>query len=112
MKKYFVLYLAPIAAIEEMMKNSTEEDMKAGMEKWMKWMKDNESIFVDMGAPLGKTKRVSEDRISDAKNDVTGYAIVEAESHAAAAKLFEGHPHFELPGSTIDVLEVTQMPTP
>src|SRR5687767_1041828 len=49
------------------------------------------------------TKRVSPDGISDTRNAMTGYVIVKAESHEAAARLFEDHPHFsilEVPGAT------------
>jgi hypothetical protein len=34
------------------------------------------------------------------------YAIVEAESHDAAAKAFVGHPHLQIPQSSIEVMEI------
>ncbi len=34
------------------------------------------------------------------------YAIAEAESHEAAAKSFEGHPHLQIPESTIEIMEI------
>jgi len=34
------------------------------------------------------------------------YAIVEAESHEAAAKTFEGHPHLQIPQSSIEIMEI------
>jgi hypothetical protein len=46
------------ADFENMMKNSTPEQQKKGMEAWMKWMGDHKSSMVDGGAPLGKTKKV------------------------------------------------------
>ena len=43
----------------------------------------------------------------DSKNDVTGYVVVRAESHEAAARLFEGHPHFTLfPGDSVEIMHV------
>jgi len=33
MKKFIVLYRAPVSAMEQM-KKSSEEDMKKGMERW------------------------------------------------------------------------------
>ena len=110
MSKFFVLYLAPVASIEQMMANTTPEQMKAGMNAWMTWMKSNERALVDMGAPLGKTKRVTASGISSVKNEVTGYTIVEAESHEAAANMLEGHPHLQVPGAFIDVLAVMPVP--
>ena len=41
---------------------------------------------------------------------MTGYTIVEAASHDAAARMFVGHPHLEMPGATIEVVEVTKIP--
>jgi hypothetical protein len=38
MKKFMVLYKAPVAQFEEWMKNVTPEQQKKGMEGWMKWM--------------------------------------------------------------------------
>jgi hypothetical protein len=110
MSKFFVLYLAPVAAIDQMMANSTPEQMKAGMDAWMTWMKNNKGALADMGAPLGKTKRVTSAGISSVRNEVTGYTIVEAESHDAAAKMVVGHPHLMVPGAYIDVLSVTPIP--
>jgi hypothetical protein len=57
----------------------------------------------------GKTKRVSSNGTSDAKKDIILYAFVEAESHEAAAKAFENHPHLQIPQSTIEVMEVRPM---
>ncbi len=110
MKKYFVLYLAPVAEMEKMMRASPEE-MKKGMTAWNMWMGDNESIFADMGSPLGKTKSVTKDGISATKNEVAGYSIIEAGSHDAAAMLLDDHPHLMIPGASIEVMEIMPMPS-
>ena len=42
---------------------------------------------------------------------MTGFTIVKAESHEAAAKLFEGHPHFTIfPGDAVEVMEIMPVP--
>ena len=110
MSKFFVLYLAPVSAIEQMMASATPEQMKAGMHAWMTWMKSNAEVLTDMGAPLGKTKRITAAGVSNTKNEVTGYSIVEAESHEAAAAMFVGHPHLHMPGAYIDVVAVMPVP--
>lgn len=110
MKKYFALYLAPIAEVQKMMANFKPEDGEKAMAEWGKWMDAHKGAIIDAGAPMGKTKRVSPQGIIDAKNDVTGYSIVQAESHDEAAKIFQDHPHFgNLPGATIDVMEWVEM---
>jgi hypothetical protein len=37
-----------------MMKNSTPEQRKKGMDAWIKWMDATKQSIVDGGAPLGK----------------------------------------------------------
>lgn len=109
MTKFVALYLAPASAFAQM-KDMSSEQAKAGMDLWMKWAKQNEKSIVELGAPLGKTKRIVANGISDTKNEITGYSIVQADSHEQAAKMFEHHPHFHLPGAAIEVLECRPIP--
>ena len=37
------------------------------------------------------------------------YAIVDAESHDAAARAFEGHPHFGIPQASIEVMQLSPL---
>jgi len=74
--------------------------------QWKKWMADNAKMFVDVGAGVGKTKLVNTRGMSDTKNDIMLYSVVQAESHEAAAKSFEGHPHLQIPQSSIEVMEI------
>jgi hypothetical protein len=84
----------------------------AGMKAWMDWGKAHAAAIVDQGAPLGKTKRAAPEGLSDIKNVMAGYVILRAESHEAAAKLFEGHPHFTIfPGDSVEIMECLPMPT-
>ena len=37
---------------------------------------------------------------------MSGYVVVQAESHEAAAKMFENHPHFTIfPGDSVEIME-------
>jgi hypothetical protein len=81
--------------------------MKAGFDAWMAWGEKHKGAIVENGSPLGKTKRVGPDGVRDIRNAMTGYVIVQADSHEAAAKMFEGHPHFTLfPGDSVEVIGV------
>ncbi len=112
MKKYLVTYLAPASVIEEWKKTDpakrkqAEEKMQAD---WKKWIADHSRLFADMGAGVGKTKRVTGQGVADARNDIMLYAIVEAESHDAAAKAFHDHPHLQIPQSSIEVMEINPL---
>jgi hypothetical protein len=111
MKKFMVLYMASRVEFEKMMKNSTPEQQKKGMDAWMKWMSKHKKSLVDGGAPLGKTKRVDAKGSSGTKNDIGGYSIVQAQSHDAAAKLIgKDHPHLQMPGAWIEIVEIMRIP--
>ncbi len=111
MKKFMVLYMAPSAQFEQMMKNATPEQQQKGMDAWMKWMNANKASLADGGAPLGKTKRVDANGTKDTKNEVGGYSVVQAESHDAAAKMFgKDHPHLHVPGAWIEIVEIMPIP--
>lgn len=114
MKKFLAIYtgtteaLARWKEIDEAKRKVLES---SGMDAWMKWGKAHATAIVDQGTPLGKTKRVSREGIGDIKNAMAGYVIVQAESHEAAAKLFEGHPHFTLfPGDAVEIMECLPLP--
>ena len=113
MNKYFVIYRVPVATMEEWRKTTSPEEMKAQGEKlgkdMMAWTEKHAANLVDRGTPLGKTKTVSAAGIVDSKNDLNYCCVVQAESHEAAAQMFADSPHFTIPTSTIDVMEIPHM---
>jgi len=82
-----------------------------GMAAWKAWADRNAGAIADQGSPLGRTKRITADGVADIRNAMAAWTVVEAESHEAAAKLFEGHPHFTVfPGDGVEVMECLPMP--
>ena len=109
MKKFLVLYRAPASSFQ-MMQKATPEQQKAGMDAWMGWGKKAASAIVDMGAPLGKSLRVTNAGSDASTNDLGGYSILQAESKEALAETLKGHPHFMMPEGTIELIEVMPLP--
>ena len=108
MKTFLALYMGTPASDRPMPDEAT---MAKGMAAWGAWMAQHAAQIVDQGGPLGKTKKVSAEGISDIRNAVGGYITVRAESQDAAAKLFEGHPHFSIfPGDRVEIMEVLPIP--
>ena len=107
MKKFLVLYRAPVSAAAQMA-NATPEQAKAGMDAWMGWVQKAGPAIVDMGAPLGDPAVVGGKPSSG--SHVGGYGVVQAASIAEAKKLFDGHPHLHLPGASIEIFEHLSMP--
>ncbi len=92
------------------MKSATPEQQKAGMAAWMAWGQKAAGSIVDMGAPLGKSLNVTPSAASPSTNDLGGYSILQAESKEALAATLKGHPHFMMPESSIEIVELMPMP--
>ncbi len=85
--------------------------MQQGIAAWHGWMDRHKDAIAFNGGPLGKTKKVSPDGIADISNALSGFVIVKADSHEAAARLFENHPHFTIfPGEGVEVMPVMPIP--
>ena len=110
-KKFLVLYLVPGDVMADWGKTdpatrkSAEVKLKA---EWDRWMGEHGKMLTLTEAG-GKTKAVTASGITDTRNDIMLYSIVEAESHDAAAKAFAQHPHITIPQSSIQVMEVRAM---
>ena len=86
--------------------------IQEGIAAWKAWAKMHHAAIIEMGGPLGKTKKVSELGVEDITNLLSAYTIVRADSHDAAAKLFENHPHFTtFPGDSVEVMPVLPIPS-
>ena len=84
---------------------------REGIAAWKAWVEKNQTAIVGMGGPLGKTKNVTKNGIEDVSNDMGAFVVVRADSHEAAAKLFENHPHFAIfSGESIEVMPVLPIP--
>ncbi|MCB1625446.1 MAG: hypothetical protein KDI32_12720 [Pseudomonadales bacterium] len=84
---------------------------RAGMAGWQAWAEKHQAVIVSIGGPLGKTKRVDARGIADTSNEMSAFSIVRAESHEAAAKLFEQHPHFMIfPGDAVEIMPILPIP--
>lgn len=95
-------------ALPEKQRHTKEQE---GIAAWKAWVEKHRAVIVEMGGPLGKTKRVSHGGIEDVSNDIGAFTVVRADSHAAAAKLFEKHPHFTIfPGESIEIMPVLPIP--
>lgn len=118
MKRFMAVYTGTADAHrrsgwDDLSEEERNKRIKAGFDAWMAWGEKHRSAIVENGGPLGKTKRTGPDGVSDIKNAMTGYVIVQAETHEAAAKLFEGHPHFTIfPGDSVEIMEIMPIPTP
>lgn len=89
-------------AMSEAEQRATDE---IGLAALKAWDEAHQEAIVYQGGPLGPTKRVSEEGVSDIVNEMTVFVVVRAESHEAAARLFEDHPHCTIfPCDAVEVM--------
>ena len=95
-------------AMPEAARKAKEQE---GIAAWGAWMEKHKDVVVGEGGPLGKTKLVSPNGVSDTSNNLGGFVVVKAESHEAAAKLFLNHPQFTIfPGEGVEIMPVMPIP--
>jgi hypothetical protein len=109
MKTFLALYMGSDAPMDP--STISDETKDKGMAAWGQWMADHAAAVVDHGGPVGKTKKAAADGVSDIRNRVAGYIVVQAQSHEAAAAMFENHPHFAIfPGESVEIMERLPIP--
>lgn len=99
------------AAWDALSESERRAKEREGMAAWKAWVEKHQASIVGMGGPLGKTKRITPRGIEDTSNEMGAFTLVSAESHEAAAKLFEKHPHFTIfPGESVEIMPVLPIP--
>jgi hypothetical protein len=100
-----------LAAWQALPEEERQAKMIEGIAAWKAWAEENRAAIVEMGGPLGKTKKISGDGIEDVSNDLSAFTVVRAASQEEAARLFEHHPHFTIfPGHSVEVMPVLAIP--
>ncbi len=100
-----------MAAWQAMPEAERQRMSKEGIAAWKGWVQAHQAAIVEMGGPLGKTKKISGAGIEDIRNLLSGYTVVTAASHEEAASLFKDHPHFTIfPGESVELMPVLPIP--
>ena len=100
-----------MAAWNALSDSERQKKEREGIAAWKAWVEKHHGAILEMGGPLGKTKKVSERGIEDISNMMSAYTVVRADSHEAAAKMFEKHPHFAIfPGDSVEIMPVLPIP--
>jgi len=114
MKTFLAVYLGAPESFAKWAQLSDAERAEreaAGIKAWHAWVEHHKDSIVDIGGPLGKTLKVSPAGTAPTRNHLTGYTVVRAESHDAAARLFEKHPHFiDFPGDAAEIMQILPIP--
>ena len=109
MKKFLILYHAPISA-REMMAKATPDQAKAGMNAWMAWAAKAGDAIVELGSPVGNSRNVNQTSVQGNDTSVVGYSVLQGNSQEAVTELLKDHPHLRQPGFSIEVFQSLAMP--
>lgn len=113
-KLYLAVFLGKPSAMKKFEKlppKIRRQRMEQGMKGWMGWAMKNDRVLVDIGGPLGTTKKISRRGIANISNEMGAFNVVRARSHAEAARIFRNHPHFTIfPGESVEVMEILPIP--
>ena len=110
-KKFIVFFSIPLATMTEWQKTESQQRQAAEdkmMLDWQQWSADHAAMIVSTEVG-GKTKNVLAGGVSDTRNDIVLYSIVQGESHEAVAQTYRSHPHLQIPDASIQVKEVKPM---
>lgn len=113
-RTFLAVFLGSPAAMEKFRQRpeaERKEIERKGIAAWKAWAEKHQGAIASMGGPLGKTKQVTRSGTADVRNAMGAFTLVRAESHEAAARMFEGHPHFTIfPGESVEIMEVLPIP--
>ena len=109
------LYLCIQRSSSEKRNNSdapSPAQMQEMFTKFNAWKEKYQGKIVDMGGKLGGGSVVTSDTIVDgpfieAKEVIGGYMIVKADSMAEAVEVAQNSPGTAMPGSSVEVREIT-----
>ena len=115
MKKYCAIYLGTPAGMEKWKKHGRSDAQAAraaGHEGLDRLGREAQGGDPRHGQPARQDQACRRAQgISERRTPWRRYTIVQAESHEAAAKIFENHPHFTIfPGEAIEIMECLPIP--
>lgn len=114
MNKYYVVFKIPADSMNGWVAKTSAEERKQQtdqlMKDWAAWQEKNKASIVDNGSPLGKTKKVTKEGITDIRNDMNYLMVIQAASHDEAANMIADNPHIQvIPTSSAEVMEIPHM---
>ena len=82
-----------------------------GMAAWHRWVEKYRDVILADAGPLGTPRKFSVLFIQKTAYEMGAFAVVRADSHEAAARMFEAHPHFTIfPGESVEIMPVLPIP--
>jgi hypothetical protein len=77
------------------------------LDLWTAWARKAAAAIVDLGSPL---ERVASLGGSASPGHVGGFSVLQGASVEDVKRQLDGHPHFKMPGGSIEIFEFLSMP--
>ncbi|RMI27736.1 hypothetical protein [Nocardia stercoris] len=110
MKRYIVLYLAPLSVAERFAQATPAEAAK-GMRLWQEWSARIGAGLLDPGKPLGNARRVTPTGTRETDSEVIGMSILQATCMDEALAMVEDHHHLHW-AEQCEIVVLEEQPIP
>lgn len=110
MTKYMFIYWAPPSTSEAW--QPSPDEMQQVFAQWQAWKEKFKKQVADLGDGLKpggrvlKNGQLTDGPLPEAKEIVTGYSIIHADSMEEAAKVARECPIFQMPNATTEIREL------
>jgi hypothetical protein len=90
---------------------TTPAEQEATMSAWTAWFGDLGNAVVDGGNPVGMSRTVTKDAVTDngGANPISGYSIVEAADQDAACDMARGCPMVRDGSGSVEVAQIHEL---
>lgn len=110
MKRYVLLYVAPVT-VAQRFAQATPEEAQQGMRLWSAWAERLGPALVEIGKPLGNAMSVTDGGVTRSDSNVIGMSIVEADDMDQALAMAEDHHHLRW-AAECEIVVLEEMPIP
>lgn len=110
MKRYIVLYLAPLSVAERFAQATPAEAAK-GMQLWADWSTRIGTGLLDPGKPLGNARRITPTGTTETDSGVIGMSILQATCMDEALVMVEDHHHLHW-AEQCEIVVLEEQPIP
>ncbi|PYE50458.1 hypothetical protein [Deinococcus yavapaiensis] len=110
MRRYIVLYQAPLTVAERFAQATPEEAMK-GVQLWRRWMDTLGDALLDPGRPIGNAITLTKSGSVERRSNVVGMSILNASSMEQACQMVSGHHHLDW-ADECEITVLEEMPIP
>ncbi len=110
MRRYIVLYQAPLS-VAARFAQATPEEARKGVQLWSDWMEKVGPALVDPGRPLGNAMSVTKAGSVKRESSIIGMSILQANSMDEVREMVHDHHHLHW-AEDCEIVVLEELPIP